>query len=788
MHALTNWFIRNPVAANLLMGLIIFLGVMTTLSIRIEGFPRIPPESTIITTILPEATAEQVDELVTQKIEKALEGLEGVRSITAQSENSASTVVVRRAGGQDLDKLLDKIRLRLEGNLELPQSARKPIIETSEFDFPALYLNLHGDTDTATLQTLSERLRESLLAQPELSRLNVWGLHSREMRVEVNPNTLRQYDLTIADVAERIRANSLNFQSGTLRTNGGNIFLRADNRAKFSTEFNQIPILEQQDGTSILLGDISRIQDTVEEGDYLFRFNGYPTAGMEILVGQKENLLKISDVVHQVVEDFDHQLPPQVSISIWGDSSNYISDRLALLRSNGIQGLLLVALILSLFLNVRLAFWVAMGIPISVMGALAVSGSDFVGYSLNDITTFGLIIALGILVDDAVVVGESVFEERRKHNDPTKGTENGVAKVAVATVFGVLTTIAAFIPMLLLDNPLGKVLASFSGIVILALIFSLLESKFILPAHLAHINLNSEPRFLLSKFWKKIQGIAKSSLFFCRDKLYAPLLERALINRYATLIVFVSAATLGIGLIGLGKIKTVFFPDIPGQIISVSMEMDAHAPFLLTKQNMDRIETIGKSLNGEFKQEFDLAEAPIRTSFIIITSAESAQLYAELTPVADRPNVGILDIIDQWRERTGQLEGTTELHFSGTEDLAGGFQLKLLSKDRQQLAAASKELKSFLSNIDGVNNVRDALASGQPELSIKVKPEARNLGFNTDSLARQIGYAYGGAEVQKTRRNGTEFRVLVVNQLSDRDTMSDLIHSELRSDRGEWIP
>ncbi|MCV6604743.1 MAG: efflux RND transporter permease subunit, partial [Porticoccaceae bacterium] len=243
------------------------------------------------------------------------------------------------------------------------------------------------------------------------------------------------------------------------------------------------------------------------------------------------------------------------------------------LQHNGIQGLLLVALLLALFLNVRLAFWVALGIPISVMGAMAVAGSSWLDYSLNDVTTFGLIIVLGILVDDAVVVGESVFEQRRKYSNAIQGTLAGVDKVAVATVFGVLTTIAAFAPMLMIDNPLGKVLASFSGIVILALIFSLIESKFILPAHLAQTDMDAPPRFLLSRLWQRLQTLARTGLIGFRDHIYAPLLRRALVHRYAVLVLFISAATLGLGMIGLGKVRTVFFPEIPEQLVQVNLTM-----------------------------------------------------------------------------------------------------------------------------------------------------------------------------------------------------------------------
>ena len=788
MHALIGWFIRNPVAANLLMVLILFLGVQTLLTMRIEGFPRVPPETVEITIAYPDATAEQVDELVTQKVEQALEGLEGVRSITSQSSNGFSSISVRRAGGEELQDVLDRVRLRVDGIADLPRQTRRPVIETSAFDFPALYLNLHGPSDPATLQTLAQRLKEELLAQPELSRLRIWGLIPRDLRIEVDPERLRQYGLTVADVTGAIRANSLTFQAGQLRTDGGTIFLRADDRALYAPEYAALPIIERADGSNVPLGDIATIEDGFEEGDYLFRLNGQPTVGMEVLVGQKENLLDISRVVNRVVDGFEPQLPPGIEATVWGDSAGYISDRLALLRSNGVQGLLLVTLMLSIFLNVRLAFWVAMGIPVAVMGAIAVSGSSWVDYSLNDVTTFGLIIALGILVDDAVVVGESVFEERRRISDPIDGTERGVARVAVATVFGVLTTIAAFYPMLLIDNPLGKVLAGFSGIVILALIFSLIESKLILPAHLAHIRLDEPRRHLPARLWGGVQDAAQGGLMWVRDTLYQPALVAAVRHRYAALILFAAAAALGLGLMAKGKVETVFFPDVPGQVISVSMEMDARAPFSLTRANIDRIERIGHELNEDLRVEAGMDTGPIQTFFTIIDGTDGAIIYAEMLPVAERPDVPILDVVRAWRERVGEAEGATELEFTGTEALAGGFQIRLVSKDTDRLEAASGEVRAFLASLEGVSNIRDTLEGGQPELRLRLRPEARSLGFTAETLAGQIGYGFGGAEVARVRRDGAEVRVVVQNAREARDTIGDLMQTRLRSTNGAWVP
>ncbi|MEN1727747.1 MAG: efflux RND transporter permease subunit, partial [Pseudomonadota bacterium] len=619
MHALTSWFIRNPVAANLLMGLILFLGVLTLLSIRIEGFPRVPPETVEVTIAYPNATAEQVDRLVTQKVEQALEGLEGVRSVSSVSFNGSASLSIRRAAGADLQDVLDRVRLRVDGLTELPEETRRPIIETSAFDFPALYINLYGQTDPATLQTLAERLKAELLSRPELSRLQIWGLIHRNLRIEIDPERLRSLGLDLSDVTRLIQSNSLDFQAGRLRTDGGTIFLRADDRARYADDYASLPVIDRRDGSKVLLGDVATIEDGFEEGDFLFRLNGQPTIGMEVLVGQKENLLDISRVVNDVVHDFEPQLPPMIQASVWGDSAGYIAERLALLRSNGVQGLLLVVLLLSVFLNVRLAFWVAMGIPVAVLGAIAASGSSWVDYSLNDVTTFGLIIALGILVDDAVVVGESVFEERRTIRDPIEGTEVGVRRVAVATIFGVLTTIAAFYPMLLIVNALGKVLASFSGIVILALIFSLIESKLILPAHLAQVSMEPRGSSVVSRGWGLVQDGAQSLLNRFRDRIYQPILVHSIRQRYAVLILFLAAAITGLGLIYKGRVQTVFFPEVPGQLISVNLEMDARAPFSLIEANIDRIEAVGRALNQELRAEKGMERAPIQTFFTIVS-------------------------------------------------------------------------------------------------------------------------------------------------------------------------
>lgn len=789
MTWLTNWFIRNPVAANLLMAFILVVGVSSLLTVRIEGFPKIPADTVSVTTALPNAYTAQVDEQVTRKIEKALEGLNGVKAIRSSSTPGASVVEVQKNNGYRLQKLLDDVRLKVDGIYDLPKDARRPVIETNNFDVPALYVQVYGDTDLKSLQKIARDLRADLLASEEISRVNNWGLQDQEISIEFLPGTLERLDLTIADVMDRIGKASLYFQGGTLRTEGGYISLRADSQAYSLRDFQELPIVQWPDGTTTLLGDIARIRDGFAETDMETRFNSRPSVGMEVLIGRKDNLLRVSDAAEEIVAKVEQSLPDGVQIALWGNSRDYISDRLELLGNSAVQGLILVALMLALFLNVKLAFWVAMGIPISLAGAFAVATTGWVDYSLNDITTFGFIIVLGILVDDAVVVGESVHEQRRRIADPIRGTEVGVEKVSVATVFGVLTTVAAFFPMLLIDSPLGKVLAGFAGVVILALLFSLLESKFILPAHLAHLSMSPpEQRGLASRSWAKVQSFARGGLMAFRDRLYAPVLTWSLRNRYAVLILFVAVATLVFGLMQAGKIKSVFFPNVPGQVISVSLTMDQRAPLSLTQKNVAVIEQAALDLADDPDLVNASGEGPVAHLFAFVTGTTSAELYMELTPSAERPEQSTLDILENWRARIGPLEGVSEVNFSGFEDFGGGFQIRMIAKDRALLEAASRELRLHLATFKGVANVRDTFLTGQPELRLTLKPEARSLGFTSERLASQIGYAFGGGEAQRIQRGASEVRVVVRNALAARDRIEDLMALRLQAESGDWIP
>ena len=792
MHVLTSWFIRNPVAANLIMFLILVSGALAVSSMRIEGFPKLPADTLEVSTVFDGAYAEQVDRQITQKIERSVEGLAGIKTVYSYSSEGFSSVKIQKQAGYDIERLSDALRTRLDSIYGLPARAEKPVVTRNDFDFPALIVQLYGDTDNKTLQRLGSQVREALLAKPEISKINSWGGRQAEIRIEVQPSKLLKYKITNEEVVASIQQASLTYKAGALKTQGGTITLRTDSQAYHYRDFANITIVDKKDGRHISLLDVAQITDGFEDDNSLVRFNGQAAIGMEVLIGRKENLLEIAAVIKTTIADLQSTLPPDVSLVSWADSSHYITDRLELLKNNAIQGLMLVFVLLAIFLNLKLAFWVAMGIPISIAGALAVMGSDLVGYSLNDITTFGLIIALGILVDDAVVVGESIFTARKEIHDPIKGTEAGVKKVATATIFGVLTTVAAFFPMLLIDSALGKVLASFSGVVILALLFSLFESKFILPAHLAHLSiqpsLSNKRQPWWANIWPKVQDIAQSLLEGFKYRIYQPVLSFSINKRYTTLVFFISIATLGLGLMEAGTIRTVFFPDIPGQMINISMEMDPRSPHRLTLKNTNKIEAIGQRINLELEAQFNLNDKPIKHILTVVNDSYSVEIHAELTLPEERANLATLDILKKWQQAVGTLEGASELSFSASEETAGGFVLQLFSKNKDALDAASQAMLAQLREINGVSNIRDDLKQGKPELLLKLKPEAKYLGFNQERLASQIGSRFGGIEAQRLQRNGQEVKVIVQDRIQARNTLADLMEAKVINDKGHWFP
>ncbi|WP_320042763.1 efflux RND transporter permease subunit [uncultured Desulfobacter sp.] len=793
MHGLSAWFTRNPVAANLLMILVLLAGAFTLFSIRIEGFPAMPVNSITVQTAYPGASAEQVDRGVSRKIENALEGMPGIKKISSISSEANSTVTVKKTSGFDMERFQNEIQSRVDSIFNLPNRAERPVVTRDEFNIMGLIVQVYGDTDEMTLQQTARQVKEDLLCHPKITRIEVFGKKPREIRIEVDMDKLRSHGMTLEEVASTINKASLDYSTGSIESKSGKIVIRADKKAFSFEEFSNIGVRTLGNGTQILVKDVATVVDGFEEEPFFARFQGSPSVGMLIYTGQKGDLLAVNKAAKQVVDKIRPGLPKGIKIDIWAEQATYMKDRLKLLASNAWQGLLIVFLLLALFLNIKLALWVAMGIPISLACALSVMGERFLNYSLNDITTFGMIIVLGILVDDAIVVGESVFEARKETSDPVEGTIKGVHRVTTATVFGCFTTVAAFYPLLLIENEIGKLFASFSVVVIISVMASMLESKLVLPAHLAAISIphgvSGQPghRGGVSRLWDRAQQGASRVMAFANTRIYRPMLKITLTHRYAALFFLVTVAVCGISLITNGWIRTVFFPQVPGQIITITLKTRSGSPADLTTAHISLIEKQAQKLNTAAMAELNTDKPPIVRIMTSVTGTNQAEIYAELQPEAHR-QLSTIQTLNRWRKRVGTLEGVESLVFSGSFETGGGFILELGAREPSLLKDAVARFEHDLGTINGIYDIRDDFETGKPRMRLLLKPEARHLGLTPSDLASQIGNAFGGLDVQRIQRGTEEVKVVVKSRKDRRKYIRDLLLSRIRTSNGLWVP
>ena len=709
-----------------------------------------------------------------------------MKDIISHSQEGYSMVTAKKQSSFDMDRFENQINSRIGALYGLPEKAEKPVISRDEFTISALYLQLYGDADVATLQKVAEELELELRSHPKISKINIYGKLNPEFRILVDEEKMRSYGLDLQQVHDAIAGESFRFKSGRLKSDDGVIIISSDSQADTVREFASIPLITYSDGRQIFLEEIAQLENHFDSDNLIGRFNSKPSVCFEMMTSKKGHLIEVSRATRRVADEFRSRLPSGLEIGMWGDASIYMQERLSLLASNALQGLIIVFILLALFLNVKLAFWVSAGIPISLAGALIVMGERFMGQSLNDITTFGMIVVLGILVDDAIVVGESVFETRRKLSDPVEGTIAGVHKVSTATVFGCFTTVAAFFPILLIDNDLGKVFASFSLVVIISLLVSLMESKLILPAHLAGIKLEDRgPTFLAARLWAGVQDRAQKFLNYINRRIYRPTLRLALRHRYLTILIFLTMAFSSLFLVYNGWIRTVFFPEVPGQIITINLKMRNGSPRKLINTHVERIEEAVQTINRELGADDE--HPPIKEFLAALTGDYTAEFYAEIQPEDKRVH-NADTIMGLLKEKVGSLEAVESLEYTSSFETGGGFEIGLFSENTAHLEEASRQLRAALSSLDGAEEVFSSLNQGVPRLQLRLKPQARYLGLNSADIASQIGNGFGGIEVQKHQRSNEEVKVILRFEEEQRSSVHDLMTTRIRTPGGSLVP
>lgn len=779
------WFARNSVAANLLMWALLIGGLFSTVLINKEVFPSFNLNLLSISVAYPGAAPQEIEEGINIKIEEAIQDINGIKKVTSVASEGVGSITIEVEDGYDVQNVLDEAKLRLDAISTFPVNIEKPNIYQIKPENNVIWVSVYGDMTLHDMKELAKSVRDDLTQLPAVTRAKVTGVRDYEISIEVSEDKLREYGLTFSQVALAVQNSSIDLPGGSIRAEDGDILLRTKGQAYTGDDFANIVLTTRADGSRVMLPQVATIKDDFEERLEYTRFNGKPAAIIEVISIDDQNALDIAAQVKQYVENRRATLPANAQLDTWGDMTHYLQGRLNMMMSNMFYGALLVFLILALFLDLKLAFWVMVGLPVCFLGTMLIMPLEPFSMTINMLTLFAFILVLGIVVDDAIVIGESAYSEVERHGHSIDHVIRGAQKVAMPATFGVLTTIAAFIPMLLVSGPMGIIWKSIGMVVIMCLAFSLVESKFILPAHLAHMKFKKpgEPRGAFGRFKAKFNNGVQHFI----HHHYRHFLEFCIKHRYNVVAAFIGVLILSIALVASGKVRWVFFPDIPSDFIQVQLEMDEGSSEPNTLKVVQSIEEALYQMNA--KMEKENGYQVVKHSFINMSSRTSAFIFAELTKGEDREVDGVT-IAAAWREQLPELLSVKKLNFDASTNAGGGgdISFRLTSTDLEELSAASRDLKQKLATYEGVYDIADNFSSGSHEIRLKIRPEAEALGLTLSDLARQVRYGFYGYEAQRILRNKEEIKVMVRYPLEQRRTVGYLENMLIRTPQGASVP
>lgn len=797
MNNLLASFARNTVFANILLGLIFFVGFLATKSMVRESFPEFSIDMISITVAYPGADPEEVEEGVNQKIEEALESVEGIKQYTTKSAENVASVTIEVKEGHDTSEVLDKVRSHVNAISTLPVDAEKPIIREIVRKQVVMLLSLSGDLTEKQLKQWGEQIKDEVKQLPEISQVEAYGIREYEIGIEISEERLRRYGLTFEQVASAVRNSSLNLAGGTLRTTGEEIRIRTVGRKYTGQELAQIVVLARPGGEIITLDRIAEIRDGFTEDPIFASINDKPAMFVQVSKTEDEDAIKISDAVARFVEQKKELLPPGAHISVFYDTTDSLRARIQLLTRNGIIGLCLVFFLLWLFLDLRLSFWAGLGIPISIAGAMFILWS--IGSTINMISLFGLIMVLGIVVDDAIVVGEAIYVHRKRGEPPLQAAINGVSEVAMPVLAAVTTTIVAFIPLSYVGGVMGKFISILPMVVVSCLLISLVESLFLLPAHLSHLpDLNRhrkqwKPFELLGRFQR---GVSMSLERFV-EKRYVPFITTVLNWRYVSLSLAIAVLMLSIGLVQGGLVKFQVFPKLDGFVITSTVEFPEGTPPELTGEALKEIEAA--FIRVAEKTETISGKPLVRQRLMLVGQALSGTMGASgphlgsiqilLLPSEDR-GIHSNDLLIAWEKELGTIPGVKSLTFEGMAAGPSGAELEvwMQGRDMDDLVKASESLQERLAEFQGVYQIRSDYSQGKNELQLSLKPEATPLGLSVDDLARQVNAGFYGREAFRLQRGSDDIRVKVRYTADERSRISDFEKMRIRTADGAEVP
>lgn len=789
------WMARNSVAANLLMTCLLAGGLISGLRIKQEVFPEFELDLISISVAYPGASPAEVEQGILLAVEEEVRGLDGVKRVTSRAAEGFGTVQVELLLGANPDKALQDVKSAVDRITSFPADAERPLVQLRTSRNQVTTIVVYGDLDESVLRDAGERVREELLADPRITLVELSGVREREISVEVPLERLRAWNLTLDGIAGEIARAALELPAGGVKTPGGEILLRTAERRDFGWEFNSIPVVSRADGTRVLLGDIAVVRDDFQDADLATYFHGQRALQITVFRVGNETPLQVSAAANEIVERMRGVLPPGVQVATWADSAELFRDRMYLLLRNFAFGLTLVFVILGLFLEPRLAFWVTMGIPVSLLGSMMLI--PWFQVSINMISLFAFIVTLGIVVDDAIVSGENIYEMRGRTQSYLDAAVHGARRISMPVVFSVLTNVTAFLPLFFIPGFAGKMWWNIPAVVIPVFMISLVESLFVLPAHLGHQHPPRE-HGLYAACLRVQQRFAAALAWFVRA-IYAPALGFCLRNRYATLAGGIAILLLTVGFVAGGRIKFSFFPRVDTDVAIANLTLPFGSPVAETEAAARRLEQAALAVLAEH------GGAAITRGLLTTIGAvqafgprggtegsggHQASVAVYMVPSDQRP-ITASAFVNAWRARVGDLVGVESLVFRST---AGGpsagaaIDIELSHTDRPTLERAARELARALESFSGVRDIDDGFLEGKTQFNFRLRPQARAQGLTTAELARQLRGAFYGAEALRQQRGRDELRVYVRLPQSERRAEQTIEQLMIRLPGGGEMP
>lgn len=773
-----GYFAHNPVAANLLMWFILIMGLVSYLTIQRQMFPNIELDRIQIQATYPGASPQEIEEGIIIKIEEALKDVTEIDRMVARAYRNGGRISLEIDTDADLAETLDRVKLRVDGIATFPAGMEPLTVYQLEFRQEVIEMGLVGDIPIKELKPLARKLENELLALNNVSLVDVF-YPDDEIGVEVDPEVLRQYDLTLADVSRAISSYSTNVSAGQLRSDAGIVSVRVENQYYSGDEFRSIPVKIGRDGAKVLLGDIATIRDSFVEGEHYFKFSDQNAVYFSIKATKDQSSVVVADAVKAWMAERNQTLPQGIELRTVVDMTYYLNGRLNMMKKNLLMGAVLVAIMLSLFLRFKLAFWVMIGLPVCFLGAVMMM--PFFGVTINVVSLFGFIMVLGIVVDDAIVIGESAFAEVEKRGNGVHNVVVGAKRVATPATFGVLTTIAVFAPFSLSSGPDSAFFVDISVVVMLCLAFSLIESKLILPAHLAHAHFKPvKPNGWRDRFNTRFMHIVNHH--------YRNFLQKCLQVRWLVFSIFIGLLVVTISLITANLVRFVPTPAVPHDFPSIHIEMNENASDQAIIDALTTIDDVVVAVENEMIEQY--GQGMIKDRLVLNTDRIEGMLLISLVE-EDKRRFDAYELARKWRERMPDIAGLKSMlivdDVNTNPDADDEFGYLLSGQDIEQLNAAGREFINVLSQQTGVFNVGSSIDPAGKEIQLKLLPVAYDLGLSLADIAQQVGFSFYGDEAQRIIRDGEELKVMVRYPELTRQTFTSLKYALIKTPAGEEV-